>query len=73
LKPGSACSIYPHLQKLTVIDELGRLEALVHNAAVTQAMLPLLREASAVRIVNVSSSSGSLTMNTDPTNPHRSM
>ncbi len=41
--------------------------------AVTQAMLPLLREAPAARIVNVSSSSGSLTMNADPTNPHRAM
>jgi NAD(P)-dependent dehydrogenase (short-subunit alcohol dehydrogenase family) len=41
--------------------------------AVTQAMLPLLREAAAARIVNVSSSSGSLTKNSDPTNPHRSM
>ena len=41
--------------------------------AVTQAMLPLLREAPAGRIVNVSSSSGSLTMNADPNNPHRAM
>ena len=41
--------------------------------AVTQAMLPLLREAPAGRIVNVSSTSGSLTWNSDPTNPHRSM
>src|SRR3984885_14146170 len=41
--------------------------------AVTQAMLPLLREASAARIVNVSSSSGSLTLNSDPANPHRAM
>ena len=41
--------------------------------AVTQAMLPLLRKAPAARIVNVSSSSGSLTRNSDPTNPHRSM
>ena len=41
--------------------------------AVTQAMLPLLREAPAARIVNVSSSAGSLTRNSDPTNPHRSM
>ncbi|HEX3540869.1 MAG TPA: SDR family NAD(P)-dependent oxidoreductase, partial [Acidimicrobiales bacterium] len=39
--------------------------------AVTQAMLPLLREAPAGRIVNVSSTSGSLTMHSDPTNPHR--
>jgi NAD(P)-dependent dehydrogenase (short-subunit alcohol dehydrogenase family) len=41
--------------------------------AVTQAMLPLLREAPAARIVNVSSSSGSLTLNSDPANPHRAM
>ena len=41
--------------------------------AVTQAMLPLLREATAGRIVNVSSSSGSLTLNADPANPHRNM
>jgi NAD(P)-dependent dehydrogenase (short-subunit alcohol dehydrogenase family) len=41
--------------------------------AVTQAMLPLLRESRAARIVNVSSSSGSLTMNSDPANPHRAM
>src|SRR5499426_4664752 len=41
--------------------------------AVTQAMLPLLREAPAGRIVNVSSTSGSLTLNSDPKNPHRSM
>jgi len=34
--------------------------------AVTQAMLPLLREASAARIVNVSSGVGSLTLNADP-------
>jgi NAD(P)-dependent dehydrogenase (short-subunit alcohol dehydrogenase family) len=41
--------------------------------AVTQAMLPLLREAPAARIVNVSSSVGSLTWNSDPKNPHRAM
>jgi len=41
--------------------------------AVTQAMLPLLREAPAGRIVNVSSTSGSLTWNSDPANPHRKM
>ena len=39
--------------------------------AVTQAMLPLLREASAARIVNVSSGVGSLTRNSDPTCHHR--
>jgi NAD(P)-dependent dehydrogenase (short-subunit alcohol dehydrogenase family) len=41
--------------------------------AVTQAMLPLLREAPAARIVNVASSGGSLTLNSDPANPHRAM
>src|ERR1700678_1274196 len=41
--------------------------------AVTQAMLPLLREAPAARIVNVSSGAGSLTMNADPANPHRAI
>ena len=39
--------------------------------AVTQAMLPLLREAPAARIVNVSSGVGSLTLNSDPTFPYR--
>ena len=37
--------------------------------AVTQAMLPLLREAPAARIVNVSSGVGSLTRNSDPASP----
>jgi NAD(P)-dependent dehydrogenase (short-subunit alcohol dehydrogenase family) len=41
--------------------------------AVTQAMLPLLREAPPGRIVNISSAAGSLTMNAEPTNPHRAM
>lgn len=41
--------------------------------AVTQAMLPLLREAPAARIANVSSSVGSLTLNPDPKNPYHSM
>lgn len=41
--------------------------------AVTQAMLPLLRAAPAGRIVNTASSGGSLTLNSDPANPHRGM
>jgi len=41
--------------------------------AVTQAMLPLLREAPAGRIVITASSGGSLTLNSDPANPHRAM
>jgi NAD(P)-dependent dehydrogenase (short-subunit alcohol dehydrogenase family) len=39
--------------------------------AVTQAMLPLLREAPAGRIVNLGSSSGSLTLNSKPDYEHR--
>ncbi len=39
--------------------------------AVYQAMLPLLRESSDARIVNVSSGVGSLTMNSDPAYPYR--
>jgi NAD(P)-dependent dehydrogenase (short-subunit alcohol dehydrogenase family) len=39
--------------------------------AVYQAMLPLLRESPAARIVNVSSSVGSLTMNADPAGRYR--
>lgn len=39
--------------------------------AVTQALLPLLREAPAARIVNVSSGVGSLTLNADPAFPFR--
>ena len=41
--------------------------------AVTQAMLLLLREAPAARIVNVSSGVGSLTRNADPAFPYRSI
>jgi NAD(P)-dependent dehydrogenase (short-subunit alcohol dehydrogenase family) len=41
--------------------------------AVTQAMLPLLREAPVARIVNVSSGVGSLTRNADPAFPWRSI
>jgi len=39
--------------------------------AVTQALLPLLREAPAARIVNVGSPLGSLTLNADPAFPYR--
>ena len=40
--------------------------------AVTQAMLPLLRKAPTGRIVNLSSSLGSLTLNGDPSSPYYS-
>lgn len=41
--------------------------------AVTQGMLPLLREAPAGRIVITGSSGASLTLNSDPSNAHRRM
>jgi NAD(P)-dependent dehydrogenase (short-subunit alcohol dehydrogenase family) len=41
--------------------------------AVYQAMLPLLRESSGARIVNVSSAVGSLTSNADPAYPYHPM
>ncbi|WCM23572.1 SDR family oxidoreductase [Paraburkholderia bryophila] len=41
--------------------------------AVYQAMLPLLRQAPAARIVNVSSGVGSLTTNSDPAFPYRAI
>jgi len=41
--------------------------------AVYQAMLPLLRESSDARIVNVSSAVGSLTTNADPADPCHAM
>jgi NAD(P)-dependent dehydrogenase (short-subunit alcohol dehydrogenase family) len=41
--------------------------------AVTQAMLPLLKEAPAARVVNIASSGGSMTLNSDPSNSHRAM
>lgn len=44
----------------------------VGTVAVTQAMLPLLRQSPAGRIVNLASSLGSLTVNSDPTSPYYS-
>lgn len=41
--------------------------------SVTQAMLPLLREAKAARIVTVGSSAGSLGANANPASPYRAM
>lgn len=41
--------------------------------AVTQAMLPLLLEAPAGRVVLTGSSGASMTLNSDPGNPHRQM
>lgn len=55
------------------LDEVRRIyETNVFGVmAVTQAMLPLLRQAPAGRIVNLGSSSGSLTLNADPAYPYR--
>ena len=44
----------------------------IGTLAVTQAMLPLLRLSAAGRIVNLSSSLGSLAVNGDPTSPYYS-
>lgn len=60
---------------LSVVD-LDELRAVYETnvfgvIAVTQAMLPLLREAPAGRIVNVSSMTGSLTLNADSSHPMR--
>ncbi len=41
--------------------------------AVTQAMLPLLHEAPAGRIVQIGSTGGSMSWNSDPSNEHRAM
>jgi len=41
--------------------------------AVTQTMLPLLQEAPAARIVNIGSTGGSLSWNSEPGNAHRAM
>jgi len=44
----------------------------VGTLAVTQAMMPLLRQSAAARIVNLSSSLGSLAVNGDPASPYYS-
>ena len=60
------------LPSIVSIDEVRKVfEVNVFGViAVTQALLPLLREAPAGRIVNVSSSVGSLAIMTDAKNPH---
>ena len=63
-KPGTAS-----LDEVRVVFETNVFGVI----AVTQAMLPLLREAPAGRIVNVSSSSGSLTLNANPAFPYRAV
>ncbi len=54
---------------LEAVDRVWRTNFL-GALAVTQAMLPLLRNAPSPRIVNVSSALGSLTLNADPASPY---
>jgi NAD(P)-dependent dehydrogenase (short-subunit alcohol dehydrogenase family) len=72
---GATIEEYVRLTRPSVVS-LDELRAVFETnvfgvVAVTQAMLPLLREAPAARIVNVSSGVGSLTLNSDPAFPHR--
>lgn len=60
------------------IASLGEVKAIWETnvfgvIAVTQAMLPLIKESSAGRIVNVSSALGSLNLNADPAYPYRAI
>jgi NAD(P)-dependent dehydrogenase (short-subunit alcohol dehydrogenase family) len=70
MQPGMSVEEYSKSTRPSVvsIDEVRAVfETNVFGVlAVTQAMLPLLREAPAARIVNVSSGVGSLTQNSDP-------
>ena len=76
-KPDQSVEEYSQSTRVSNVD-LNELRAVFETnvfgvVAVTQAMLPLLREAPAARIVNVSSGAGSLTRNADPTFPWRSI
>src|ERR1700761_7084602 len=75
--PGMSVGEYAKLTRPSNVS-LDELRAVFETnvfgvVAVTQAMLPLLREAPAARIVNVSSGAGSLTRNSDPAFPWRSI
>lgn len=76
-KPGMSLEDYFEISKASVVplDEVRAIwETNVFGVlALTQAMLPLLREASSARIVNVSSGVGSLTNNSDPSFAYRTM
>jgi NAD(P)-dependent dehydrogenase (short-subunit alcohol dehydrogenase family) len=77
LQPGETVQDYAKATRPSVVS-LDEMRAVFETnvfgvIAVTQALLPLLREAPAARIVNVSSSVGSLTWNSDPACPYRSI
>jgi NAD(P)-dependent dehydrogenase (short-subunit alcohol dehydrogenase family) len=77
LRPGTSVEAYAKSTRPSVVslDELRTVwETNVFGVlAVHQAMLPLLRESSDARIVNVSSGVGSLTLNADPAYPYHPM
>jgi len=73
--PGTSVEEYVKATRPSVVS-LDEMRAVFETnvfgvLAVTQAMIPLLREAPAARIVNVSSGVGSLTRNSDPAFPYR--
>src|SRR6201987_4752649 len=77
LQPGETVQDYAKSTRPRVVS-LDEMRAVFETnvfgvIAVTQALLPLLREAPAARIVNVSSGVGSLTRNSDPAYPYRSI
>jgi NAD(P)-dependent dehydrogenase (short-subunit alcohol dehydrogenase family) len=77
LRPGESVEQYSKSTRPSNVS-LDELRAVFETnvfgvVAVTQAMLPLLREAPAARIVNVSSGAGSLTRNSNPAFPYRSI
>src|SRR3984885_13794037 len=72
-QPGQSVEEYSKLNRPRTLDEVRRIwETNVFGTlAVYQAMLPLLRESPAARIVNVSSGAGSLARVADPAFPSR--
>ena len=77
LRPGESVEEYAKSTRTSNVS-LDEVRAVFETnvfgvVAVTQAMLPLLREAPAARIVNVSSGAGSLTRNSNPAFPYRSI
>jgi NAD(P)-dependent dehydrogenase (short-subunit alcohol dehydrogenase family) len=75
LRPGISIEEYAKSTRPSTVS-LDEMRAVFETnvfgvVAVTQAMLPLLRESPAARIVNVSSGVGSLTRNSDPAYPYR--
>jgi NAD(P)-dependent dehydrogenase (short-subunit alcohol dehydrogenase family) len=75
LRPGVPIEEYAKSTRTSTVS-LDEMRAVFETnvfgvVAVTQAMLPLLRESPAARIVNVSSGVGSLTRNSDPAYPYR--